>query len=68
MIRTGAQYLEGIRDGREVWIDGERVRDVAAHKAFAPIVAVRARMYDMQHEARHREALTYLEGNERHSV
>ena len=68
MIRTGAQYLDGIRDGREVWIDGERVKDVASHKAFAPIVAVKARMYDMQHEAAHQDALTYVEGGERHSV
>lgn len=28
MIRTGAQYLDSIRDGREVYINGERVRDV----------------------------------------
>src|SRR3954469_19625002 len=68
MIRTGAQYLDSIRDGREVWIDGERVTDVASHPAFAPIVAIKARMYDMQHAAKHRDDLTYLEGGERHSV
>ncbi len=68
MIRTGAQYLDGIRDGREVWIDGEKVRDVPSHPAFAPIVAVKARMYDMQHEARFQADLTYEEGGERHSV
>ena len=51
MIRTGAQYREGLRDGREVWIDGERVADVAAHPALKPIIDIRARMYDMQHEA-----------------
>ncbi len=28
MIRTGDEYRESIRDGREVWIDGERVPDV----------------------------------------
>ena len=28
MIRTGDEYRESIRDGREVWIDGERVDDV----------------------------------------
>ena len=27
MIRTGEEYKQGIRDGREVWIDGERVKD-----------------------------------------
>ena len=30
MIRTGQQYLDSIRDGREVYINGERVTDLAA--------------------------------------
>jgi len=68
MIRTGAQYLDGIRDGREVWIDGERVKDVASHKAFAPIVAVKARMYDMQHEAATRDVMSYEEDGERFPI
>ena len=38
MIRTGEEYRTGLRDGREVWIDGERVGDVTAHPAFKPIV------------------------------
>ena len=50
MIRTGDEYRESIRDGREVWIDGERVDDVTTHPAFRPIVDVRARIYDMAHE------------------
>ena len=25
MIRTGAEYLESLRDGRRVWLDGEEV-------------------------------------------
>ena len=28
MIRTGTQYRESLRDGRQVFINGERVRDV----------------------------------------
>ena len=31
---TGAEYLESLRDGREVWIYGERVKDVTLHPAF----------------------------------
>jgi 4-hydroxyphenylacetate 3-monooxygenase len=58
-IRTGAQYRDSIRDGREVWIDGERVQDVTKHPIFRPIIDVRARIYDMAHEAAHRELLTY---------
>ena len=31
---TGAEYLESLRDGREVYIYGERVADVTTHPAF----------------------------------
>src|SRR5215469_17533733 len=61
MLRTGAQYLESLRDGRQVWINGERVRDVTAHPAFKPIVSLRARLYDMAHEARHAAAMSYVD-------
>lgn len=50
MIRTGDEYRDSIRDGREVWIDGERVEDVTTHPAFRPIVDARARIYDLAHE------------------
>jgi len=64
MIRTGEQYLESIRDGREVFINGERVTDLAAHPMFKPLIQIRARMYDMQHEAATRELLAYREADE----
>ena len=68
MIRTGDDYRESLRDGREVWMNGERVDDVTAHPAFRPIVDVRARIYDMAHEPDHRETLTYDEDGETFAV
>ncbi|HEY2138042.1 MAG TPA: 4-hydroxyphenylacetate 3-hydroxylase N-terminal domain-containing protein, partial [Xanthobacteraceae bacterium] len=62
MIRTGEQYRESIRDGRQVWINGERVKDVTAHPMFRPLVDVRARIYDMQHDPRFADALSYRSG------
>src|SRR5258708_3427312 len=62
MLRTGDDYRQSIRDGREVWIDGERVRDVTRHPAFQPIIDVRARMYDMAHEAKYRAVMSYDSG------
>jgi 4-hydroxyphenylacetate 3-monooxygenase len=59
MIRTGQQYRDSIRDGRQVWINGERVKDVSAHPMFRPLVDVRARIYDMQHDPRFADALSY---------
>ena len=68
MIRTGEQYREGLRDGREVYMDGERVAEVAAHPQFKPVVEIRARIYDMAHEAETQEAMTYLEDGERFAI
>jgi len=61
MIRTGDEYRESIRDGRAVWIDGERVTDVATHPAFRPIVDARARIYDMAHDPATAERMSYVD-------
>ncbi len=61
MIRTGQHYRDSIRDGRQVWINGERVPDVTTHPMFRPLVDIRARMYDMQHDAKYAPIMTYAE-------
>ncbi len=33
-LRTGAEYLRSLNDGRAVFVDGERVKDVTRHPAF----------------------------------
>src|SRR6202035_2066721 len=68
MIRTGEEYRAGLRDGREVWIDGERVADVTAHPAFRPIVDAKARMYDMAHEPTHAARMVFAEAGDNSSV
>jgi 4-hydroxyphenylacetate 3-monooxygenase len=63
MLRTGADYRQSLRDGRAVWIDGERVADVTRHPAFKPIVDARARMYDMAHEAATAGVMAYRDAD-----
>ncbi len=46
---TGARYIESLKDGREVWLDGEKVQDVTTHPAFTGMVHELARIYDLQH-------------------
>ncbi|MBT5435299.1 MAG: 4-hydroxyphenylacetate 3-hydroxylase [Rhodospirillaceae bacterium] len=58
MLLTGKDYIDSIRDDREVWIDGEKVKDVPSHPAFKPMVDIRARVYDMAHEDAHRDTMT----------
>jgi 4-hydroxyphenylacetate 3-monooxygenase len=64
MIRTGAQYRESIRDGREVYVNGEKVKDIPSHPMFKPLVDIRARIYDLQHEPATRPVLAYNEGGD----
>ena len=59
MIRTGEEYRARLRDGREVWIDGQRVPDVTVHPAFQPVVDLKARMYDMAREPAWAEVMSY---------
>jgi 4-hydroxyphenylacetate 3-monooxygenase len=49
--RTGKEYVEGLRDDREVWLGGARVADVTSHPAFAGALATMSDLYDLQHDA-----------------
>ena len=55
---TGAEYLESLRDGREVYIYGELVRDVTSHPAFRNAAASVAKLYDAMHAPETKGVLT----------
>ncbi len=59
--RTGRQYIKGLQDQeREVWLRGERVKDVTAHPGLANGVHAIAALYDMQHDPQLRDEMTYV--------
>jgi 4-hydroxyphenylacetate 3-monooxygenase len=55
---TGAEYLESLRDGREIWIYGEKVKDVTTHPAFRNTARMLARLYDALHDPAKKDVLT----------
>jgi 4-hydroxyphenylacetate 3-monooxygenase len=55
---TGEEYLDSLRDGREIWIYGERVEDVTTHPAFRNGARSVARLYDALHDPQHKDVLT----------
>jgi 4-hydroxyphenylacetate 3-monooxygenase len=55
---TGKEFLESLRDGREVWIYGRRVEDVTAHPAFRNPARMLARLYDALHDPAQQDVLT----------
>jgi len=59
MIRSGEQHLESLRDGRQVYLDGELVADVTRHPAFRNAVRTAAGLYDFQSRPENAELMTY---------
>src|SRR5438034_4890670 len=47
---TGEEFLDSLRGGREIWVYGERVKDVTTHPAFRNPARMLARLYDALHE------------------
>jgi 4-hydroxyphenylacetate 3-monooxygenase len=68
MIRTGEEYKASIRNSRDVYMNGERVKDVTTHPMFKPLVDIRARIYDLQHDPLTRHLMTYQEDGETHAI
>jgi 4-hydroxyphenylacetate 3-monooxygenase len=59
--RTGQQFLDGLRgQPREIYIEGELVRDVTEHRAFRNVLESLAHLYDMQHDPNLRDVMTYV--------
>lgn len=58
-MRTGNDYLASLRDGRAVFIDGERVEDVSAHPAFSEAARSISRLFDIACDPANRELMTY---------
>ena len=68
MIRTGSDYRDSIRGNREIYMNGEQVRDVTTHPMFKPLVDIRADIYDMAHAPATRDIMTTLDGGQRNAV
>jgi len=58
--RRGKDYLERLaKEGPEVWIGDERVKDVTQHPALANAAHQIARLYDLQHEEPYRDFMLF---------
>ncbi len=58
-LMTRAEYRRSLSDGRQVWIGGEKVDDVARHPAFAPMVEAVSQIYDLHNDPSLREVMTF---------
>ena len=60
ICKTGADHVASLRDGRAVYLDGERVADVTAHPAFRNAVRSAAALYDFQARPENLELMTFV--------
>ena len=67
--RTGAEYIKGLQNQeREIWLRGERVKDVTTHPGLANGVRAIAALYDLQHDPALRDEMTYVSPTSRERV
>ena len=68
MLRTGKEHLQSLRDGRVVYVGGERIDDVTTHPWFRAAAQTVAGIYDLKADPANRDTMTYEEDGGRHSI
>jgi len=66
MIRTPEQYIESLRDGRVIFLDGEKVADITKHPSFKGSINARAYSYALCHDPQFKDLLTIEEDGDRY--
>ena len=60
LLKSGDDYRESLRDGRDVWMQGERIDDVTTHPLTKPGVDFEASLYDAQLDPETQDILTFV--------
>ena len=58
MIRTPEQYVESLRDGRKIFLDGERIPDITENEEFRGPINARAMSYMLYNHPKFKDFLT----------
>ena len=66
MIRTPEQYIESLRDGRKIYLNGERIEDITAHPQFKGSINARALSYALYDHPTFKDLLTIEEDGDRY--
>ena len=67
-LKTGTEFLESLRDDREVWLRGRRVPDVTRESGLERGVQTLASYLDRQHDPSFRDLLSFEERGERFAM
>lgn len=64
MLRSGREYLQSLRDGRRIYIGGERIDDVTTHPAFRRAARTVAGLHDLAFDPATRDDIVMTEDGE----
>jgi 4-hydroxyphenylacetate 3-monooxygenase len=67
MLKTGSQYAQSLRDGRQVFINGEIVGDVGEHAAFRKTLQTIGGLFDFAARPENVELMTFEPPDASHS-
>ena len=67
-IRNGEQYLEGLRDDRDVWMEGGKVADVTVHPGLRRGAQTLASFMDKQFDPDLQDVVSYEEDGKRYAM
>ena len=67
-VRTGARYINALRDGRQVWHAGRRIHDVTTHSGFNGTIKTLADLYDKQHRPEYQDIMTFVRRTQYKSI
>ncbi len=59
MLKTGEMHTASLRDGRTVFVNGERVADVTTHSAYRNVVQSVAGLFDFTADPANQALMTY---------
>lgn len=62
MTRSAKDYLSGLKDGRTIFINGEKIGDVTTHHAFRNVASSMAGLFDFANASANRELMTFDTG------
>jgi len=66
MIRTPEQYVESLRDGRVIYLNGEKIPDITKHPAFRGSINARAMSYALYNHPSFKDLLTVEKDGDRY--
>ncbi|WP_060937684.1 4-hydroxyphenylacetate 3-hydroxylase N-terminal domain-containing protein [Mycolicibacterium chlorophenolicum] len=60
-MRTGAEFIASLNDGRRVWVGDELIEDLATHPKTKGYVEAIAKFYDLHHDPEFQDRTTFVD-------